>query len=201
MKEMIVCDNVHLPPATDIQTLSPANVSQSTSSSSSVTEGDGAGTAVNEHATLDEGTSDTSSPVTLTINNTQEVYESMYSAREKWRSIGGIFGISESTLDNIDSENRSNEDKLRKVIIEWLKGNGRNKTLTWSQVVMALRNKTVAREDLAQEVLQLHSQPGLECATVQSESASSLPDNAKTTAVAHKPTTALSPRGEFMVFF
>ena len=38
---------------------------------------------------------------------------------------------------------------------------------------MALRNKTVAREDLAQEVLQLHSQPGLECATVQSGSASS----------------------------
>ena len=153
-----------------------------------------------EHAAPDDGTRDISSPVTLTIKNTQKVYERMYDAREKWRSIGGIFGISESTLDNIDSENRSNEDKLRKVIIEWLKGNGDNKNLTWSQVVIALRNETVAREDLAQKVLQLHPQPGLECATVQSGSASSLPDNAQTTAVARKPTTSLSPRGKCIVF-
>ena len=97
----------------------------------------------------------------------------MYSAREKWRSIGGIFGISESTLDNIDSENRSNEDKLRKIIIEWLNEKERNKTFTWSQVVMALRNETVAREDLAQKVLQFHPQPGLEYATAQSGSTSS----------------------------
>ena len=129
------------------------------------------GAAVN--TAPDDGTSYTSSPVTLTIKSTQKVYESMYSAREKWRSIGGIFGISESTLDNIDSENRSSEDKLRRVIIEWLKGHGDYKILTWSQVVMVLRNETVAREDLAQKVLQLHPQPGLEYATAQSGSTSS----------------------------
>ena len=182
--------------ATDQHSMSTANISQSTLSSS-VIEGDGAGAVMStECAKVDDGINDTSSAVTLTIDDTQEVYEMMYSAREKWRSIGGIFSIPESTLDNIDAENRNNEDKLRKVIIEWLKGNGRNKTLTWSQVVMALRNKTVAREDLAQEVLQLHPQPGLECATVQSGSASSLPDNAHITAVAHKPTTFYSPQGK-----
>ena len=95
---------------------------------------------------------------TLTIKDTQNIYEMMFDAREKWRSIGGIFGLSESTLDNIDSENKNNDDKLRKVIIEWLKLLGGTDTHTWGQVVMALRNITVAREDLARKVLEKYSE-------------------------------------------
>ncbi|CAI8006365.1 hypothetical protein GBAR_LOCUS4665 [Geodia barretti] len=83
----------------------------------------------------------------------------MYEAREKWRNIGGVFRLSESTLDNIDSENRNNDDKLRNVIIEWLNRYGGTGDCTWTHVAMALRNKTVAREDVAREVLEQHPQP------------------------------------------
>ena len=96
---------------------------------------------------------------TLTIDNTQYVFEMMYEAREKWRNIGGVFRLSESTLDNIDSENRNNDDKLRKIIIEWLNKYGGTGDCTWTHVAMALRNKTVAREDVAREVLEQHPQP------------------------------------------
>ena len=83
----------------------------------------------------------------------------MYEAREKWRNIGGVFHLSESTLKNIDSENRNNDDKLRNVIIEWLNRYGGTGDCTWTHVAMALRNKTVAREDVAREVLEQHPQP------------------------------------------
>ena len=96
---------------------------------------------------------------TLTIDNTQYVFEMMYEAREKWRNIGGVFLLSESTLDNIDSDNRNNDEKLRKVIIEWLNRYGGTGDCTWTHVAMALRNKTVAREDVAREVLEQHPQP------------------------------------------
>ena len=157
---------------------------------------DGGGTAM---STAKAGPEDGSAvTATLTMKDTHKVYEAMFDARDKWRSIGGIFHLSPSTLINIDADNKNNEDKLYKVIIEWLK---RGESCSWSQIVMALRNKTVSREDLAQEVLQLHPQPGLQCATVPSGSASSLPDNAQTTAVSRKPTTSLSPRGKFIYIY
>ena len=162
-----------------------------TSTTSPVT--DGGGTAMSTaKAGSDDGSAVTA---TLTIKDTHKVNEAMFDARDKWRSIGGIFHLSPSTLRNIDADNRNNEDRLYNVIIEWLK---RGESCSWGQVVMALRNKTVAREDLAQEVLQLYPQPELECATVPSGPASSLPDNAQTTAVSRKPTTSLSPRGKFI---
>ena len=95
---------------------------------------------------------------TLTEDNTHKVFEMMYEAREKWQSIGGIFLISQSTLDNIESDNKNNDDKLRKVIIEWLRKYGGTENCTWAHVAMALRNKTVAREDLAQEVFEQYPQ-------------------------------------------
>ena len=117
-------------------------------------------TAVTEHTAPKDEASSSSSLAgieTLTIDNTQKIFEIMYDARKKWRSIGGIFNVSESTLDNIDAENKHNDDKLRSVIIEWLKRLG--EPCTWSQVAMALRNKTVAREDLALQVFEKY--PGM----------------------------------------
>ena len=96
---------------------------------------------------------------TLKIDSTQDVLEMMYEAREKWRFIGGVFHLTEPTLNNIDLENRSNDDKLRKVITEWLNKYGGTKECTWTHVAMALRNKTVAREDLAREVFEQYPQP------------------------------------------
>ena len=96
---------------------------------------------------------------TLKIDSTHDVLEMMYEARGKWRFIGGVFHLTEATLNNIDLENRNNDDKLRKVITEWLNKYGGTEDCTWTHVAMALRNKTVAREDLAREVVEQHPQP------------------------------------------
>ena len=96
---------------------------------------------------------------TLTIDNSQDIFEMMYDAREKWRNIGGVFHLSQSTLNNINVENQNNDDKLRSVITEWLNKYGGTEECTWTHVAMALRNKTVAREDLAREVFEQYPQP------------------------------------------
>ena len=96
---------------------------------------------------------------TLTIDNSQDIFEMMYDAREKWRNIGGVFHLSQSTLNNINAENQNNDDKLRSVITEWLNKYGGTEECTWTLVAMALRNKTVAREDLAREVFEQRPQP------------------------------------------
>ena len=96
---------------------------------------------------------------TLKIDNTQDIFEMMYDAREKWRNFGGVFHLSQSTLNNINAENQNNDDKLRSVITEWLNKYGGTEECTWTHVAMALRNKTVAREDLAREVFEQHPQP------------------------------------------
>ena len=96
---------------------------------------------------------------TLNIDNTQDIFEMMYDAREKWRNIGGVFLLSQSTLNNINAENQNNDDKLRSVITEWLNKYGGTEECTWTHVAMALRNKTVAREDIAREVFEQHPQP------------------------------------------
>ena len=96
---------------------------------------------------------------TLTIDNTQDIFMMMYDAREKWRNIGGVFLLSQSTLNNINPENQNNDDKLRSVITEWLNKYGGTEECTWTHVAMALRNKTVAREDLAREVFEQYPQP------------------------------------------
>ena len=107
-----------------------------------------------EHKGATNSSPVTSRAPTLTVDNTQDVFEMMYDAREKWRNIGGFFRLSESTLNNIDAELRKNDDKLRSVISEWLKKFGGMGICTWTQVAMALRNKTVGHEDLAQEVFE-----------------------------------------------
>ena len=94
----------------------------------------------------------------LTVDNAHDVLESMFGAREKWRRIGGVFRLSQSTLDNIESENKQNDDKLSNVIIQWLRKYGGTEKCTWAHVAMALRNKTVAREDLAQKVFEQYPQ-------------------------------------------
>ena len=108
-----------------------------------------------------EATDSSSVPTTahtLTVDSAQVVLEMMYEAREKWRRIGGIFLLSQSTLDNIGAESVHNDDKLSNVIIQWLRKYGGTEKCTWAHVAMALRNKTVAREDLAQKVFEQYPQ-------------------------------------------
>ena len=92
----------------------------------------------------------------LSVDNTYDILEAMYDARDKWRNIGGIFHVPESTLRCIALEEADNEGKLRRVIIAWLEREGGTGNCTWALVVSALRNKTVNRSDVAGEVCEKH---------------------------------------------
>ena len=116
----------------------------------------------------------------------------MFDAREKWRFIGGFLRVSQSTLNNIDAENKTNEDKLSKVIIEWLNKCGRTPSCTWSQVALALRNKTVGREDLAQEVCEKYPLPLSVPPALHTASASSDSQHGALVPVGMKPNTSSS---------
>ena len=123
------------------------------------------------------GLSTSRSMQTLTKDDAYDVLEMMFNARGKWRFIGGFFRLSQSTLDNIDAENKTNDEKLYKVIIEWLNKYGRTPSCTWSQVALALRNKTVGREDLAQEVCEKYPLPSSVPPALHTASASSDPQH------------------------
>lgn len=84
----------------------------------------------------------------LTTKDTYKVYKMMFKARAKWRNIGGEFGVAEHILQNIDSEHKKNEDKLREVIIHRLQA----KDMTWKDVADALQSETVDQPQLAQKV-------------------------------------------------
>ena len=129
---------------------------------------------------------------TLTAEDAFDVYEMMFDAREKWRFIGGFLRVSQSTLNNIDAENKTNEDKLYKVIIEWLNKCGRTSSCTWSQVALALRNKTVGRGDLAQEVCEKYPLPLSVSPVLHTASASSDPPHGAVVSVGMKRSTSCS---------
>ena len=130
---------------------------------------------------------------TLTAEDAFDVYEMMFDAREKWRFIGGFLRVSQSTLNNIDAENKTNEDKLYKVIIEWLNKYGNTPRCTLSHIALALRNKTVGREDLAQEVCEKYPLPLSVPPALHTASTSSDPQHEAVAAVGMKPST--SPSG------
>lgn len=105
---------------------------------------------------LDRVEEDRDSPASLSIDDTQDVYEAMYDAQEKWYNIGGVFRIPESELISIGDRSESDELKLRRVIVAWLHKNIGSKNCNWNAVIQALRNKTVNREDLASKVVEDH---------------------------------------------
>ena len=131
----------------------------------------------------------------LTVDNAHDVLEIMFGAREKWRRIGGVFHLSQSTLDNIESENKKNDDKLSNVIIQWLRKYGGTEKCTWAHVANALRSKTVAREDLAQEVFEQYPQ-SLSVPPPSLHSSHTSPDSASGATAVVKHSGSNSPAGK-----
>ena len=135
----------------------PSQLEPSQTPTTTHQDSDPAPTAGGSKETTDSSSVPTTAHI-LTVDDAHNVLESMFGAREKWRRIGGVFRLSQSTLDNIDAEYSHNDDKLSNVIIKWLRKYGGTEKCTWAHVAMALRNKTVAREDLAQEVFEQYPQ-------------------------------------------
>ena len=119
----------------------------------------------------------------LSIDDLQEVFEATFEARDKWRNLGGVVGVPEPTLRCIAKEEADEDGKLRRVIATWLETHGGTSRCSWSAVAQALKNKTVARDDVAREVCAKHSVSGLVSGQTVGTTSGQLPRNVDTTPV------------------
>ena len=66
----------------------------------------------------------------LSLENTQDVFEAMYEARDKWQNIGGVFRV--PSLSSIAQEESSSDGRLRRVIRSWLEKCAGTPSATWA---------------------------------------------------------------------
>ena len=77
--------------------------------------------------------------------------------RARWRPIGSELDITPGTLDAIEQEYSKPEDRLYRVLQDWL-----NKGLaSWRQLVQALWSKQVGDRKLARELEEKFCQTGM----------------------------------------
>ena len=86
----------------------------------------------------------------LTINDLNDVLNTVWFASDEWYNIGLILGIKFDTLDVIRMEERRNEDCLRRVLQEWLKSEGKK---DWVLLREAVRDFKIARVGVAEDIL------------------------------------------------
>ncbi len=88
----------------------------------------------------------------LTISDCKEVYDRLHPQRLKWKPIGERLNLDTNDLENIDDEYRSNEQRLRKMIHDWLRRSSLKPT--WQSLIDALRHRTVNEEGAAEDLLE-----------------------------------------------
>ena len=86
----------------------------------------------------------------LTEHNFKDVYDFLYTVREKWRVLGIKLGLERSDLNNFESEYTGNDRRLEEVVSLWLKT--RSLQPTWKSLIDALKSNTVKEEGLAHDV-------------------------------------------------
>ncbi len=84
----------------------------------------------------------------LTVNDLKEVYDQMYPQMVNWRPIGLRLRLPPYLLDNIGDQYGKNEQRLEKMLLEWLK---RSNSLrpSWQPLIDALNHHTVGDERAA----------------------------------------------------
>ncbi len=86
----------------------------------------------------------------LTISDLLEVCEKVRSASPKWFDLGLALKLSYTDLTNIEGKCRGDNDMcLREALAHRLQSGG---PLTWRGMCTALRNSTVARNDVAEAI-------------------------------------------------
>ncbi len=88
----------------------------------------------------------------LTVSDLREVYDQMYPQHVNWRPIGLRLGLPNYILDNIGDQYQKNEQRLEKVLLEWLRR--RSLCPSWQSLIDALNHKTVGDEEAAEDLLQ-----------------------------------------------
>ena len=83
----------------------------------------------------------------------REILEELSTKSSKWYNIGVQLKVDKDQLDNIKAQWSDSKDQLREMIDERLK---QTSPLTWSDIVAALRSKTIGEERLAAQIEKKH---------------------------------------------
>ena len=72
--------------------------------------------------------------------------------RSKWRQLGLELDLAPGTLDAIEQESLKPDNRLERVLHEWLNSG----SATWRQLVEALESHTVNEKSLARKLRERH---------------------------------------------
>ncbi len=75
----------------------------------------------------------------------------MYPQMVIWRPIGLRLSLPPYILDDIEDQYRKNEQRLEKVLLEWMRR--RNLRPSWQSLIDALNHQTVGDEGAAEDLL------------------------------------------------
>ena len=82
----------------------------------------------------------------LTVDDFADVQSALWGAKRKWFNIGIRLGLKVNTLQDIDHDKDSLEDKLTAMILCWL---NLGEQCTWKALEQALKHQTVDLPELA----------------------------------------------------
>ena len=113
-----------------------------------------------ENSEIDDDTSQqnliaTSSQVSEQSSNFNKKYEELITVSSKWYDLGLALGLDSNTLDDIEDNNRKNQTRLRETLSK------RNiiGTLSWIEIIEALRQPTVGKNTLADKLQRKYIPP------------------------------------------
>lgn len=93
---------------------------------------------------------------TIDGDDLADVMEFLLNILGKWRDLGDKVGVRQGKLDEIAEDNRRARDCMKKVILEWLHGNGNVDAFppTRQGLMDALRSPLVEESGVADEIKQ-----------------------------------------------
>ena len=86
----------------------------------------------------------------ITVDDLKDVLKAAWFASDEWYNIGLTLGLRFDTLEDIRMQESKNEDRLRCVLLEWLKTAGEK---NWGMLREAMRDFIVGRVGVAEDVL------------------------------------------------
>ena len=57
----------------------------------------------------------------IDISQLRIVFRDLFSLADEWKAIGTLLGVSPSTLQNVQQEEQKTNNRLQKMVVEWLK--------------------------------------------------------------------------------
>ena len=108
----------------------------------------------------------TSSQFSKQSSNFNKKYEKLITISSTWYDLGLALGLDRNTLDDIEDNNRENQTRLR----ETLSKRDHIKTLSWTEIIKALRNPIVGKNTLADELRRKYAPESMSVISLQPSS-------------------------------